>query len=354
MVKTVSSTKVNKTREELSSMFINSLKENRLPWNRPWESTTPLLGTHKNCISNKAYSGINAVYLWLVGASKGYTDNRWCTFKQASEQGWKIRKGSKSVPVEYWYIFDAQEKKPITFSQANKIVEKDSNRHHDMLPRFRTYNVFNGSQIEGIPELEVTPIEKVEFTHNEMQVFLQNYLAGAKLSLQESNQASYSPSTDTLYLPRAEMFHTEMDFYLTAMHECAHSTGHPSRLNRNLSGDMKSENYAIEELRAEIASTFIVADCGLSIPDSISDNNKAYVQSWASRIENNPSVLFSAIKDAEKISNYVCERGNLTLAKEKSQEKPRIAEQLKAAQKKAEEQDSSQIGKTIEHSNQER
>ena len=34
------------------------------------------------------------------------------------------------------------------------------------------------------------------------------------------------------------------------MHELSHASGHPSRLNRDLSGGFGSQNYAFEELVA--------------------------------------------------------------------------------------------------------
>ena len=51
--------------------------------------------------------------------------------------------------------------------------------------------------------------------------------------------------------------------------------------------------------------------------DAIQDmgNHKAYIQSWIEVLENDPSELFRAIKDAEKITEYVKEKAGLQKVK---------------------------------------
>lgn len=49
--------------------------------------------------------------------------------------------------------------------------------------------------------------------------------------------AYYRPSTDEIHVPKKEMFFEMPEFYTTVLHEIGHSTGHKSRLNRDLSGE---------------------------------------------------------------------------------------------------------------------
>ena len=80
-----------------------------------------------------------------------------------------------------------------------------------------------------------------------------------------------------------------------------------TRLNRPSSAKFGSRDYAIEELRAEIASSFYLAEFGLV--DDILDDRKAYIQGWSEKIKKDHKVLFEAIKDAEKIVDYIKEKG---------------------------------------------
>ena len=72
---------------------------------------------------------------------------------------------------------------------------------------------------------------------------------------------------------------------------------------------MHSHEYAVEELVAEISACFTSSEIGLEYQGEHFDNHKAYVQSWISRIEDKPEVLFEAIKQAEQASDYLLEKG---------------------------------------------
>lgn len=95
------------------------------------------------------------------------------------------------------------------------------------------------------------------------------------------------------------------------MHEIGHSTGHKTRLNRDLSGGFGTAKYAEEELRAEIASMFIEQDLGIETSEKHIENNSAYIQDWHDKIKEDPNVLFKAIADAEKICKFVMTKESL-------------------------------------------
>ena len=133
------------------------------------------------------------------------------------------------------------------------------------------------------------------------------------------NQAFYRVSTDEIHIPSREMFVDMNEFYATALHEMGHSTGHESRLNRNLNNTFGTEDYAIEELRAEIASLFLEQDLELQVSEKHIENNSKYVKSWYDTISENPNILFTAISDADKMSKYI-------ISKEKESEKDKNTE----------------------------
>lgn len=39
------------------------------------------------------YRGLNRMRLMIAAEEQGYTDSRWCTYKQAQEKGWQVKKG---------------------------------------------------------------------------------------------------------------------------------------------------------------------------------------------------------------------------------------------------------------------
>lgn len=102
-----------------------------------------------------------------------------------------------------------------------------------------------------------------------------------------------------------EAFVTSQEFYSTALHEIAHSTGHETRLNRDLTGSFGSESYAMEELNAEFASAFLNNRYDVGRSQAQLDNHAAYLKNWANAIEQDPNVLFKSIQNAEKIVDYI-------------------------------------------------
>ena len=133
-------------------------------------------------------------------------------------------------------------------------------------------------------------------THHTLGTTLPQYTSNRLLRLSKVELSTMSPS-GKVYSP--------VFIYNTALHELGHSTGHAKRLNRDLSGGFGSENYALEELRAEIASLFMEQDFEISVNENEVRNNSAYIQSWKAAIKDDPNVLFTAIADAEKITKYV-------------------------------------------------
>lgn len=119
------------------------------------------------------------------------------------------------------------------------------------------------------------------------------------------DRAFYRQKEDKIHLPDSGVFFTEYAYHSTALHELAHSTGHPSRLDRNLNGGFGSEDYAYEELIAEITSCFMSAELEIPQLDEDLNNHKAYVQSWVSAIREKPESLVKAIVEAEKTAAYM-------------------------------------------------
>ncbi|MBO5071679.1 MAG: DUF1738 domain-containing protein [Eubacterium sp.] len=305
---------MNKLREDMIKEFIASLEQERIPWRKKW---TEQGGRPCNAVTGNNYRGINVLWLMYVQEKMGYDDNRWCTFKQAQEQGWRIRKGEKGTRVEFWSWYDTETKKRLDRKEMlslRKELDRDEFQKR-VKPMDRVSIVFNGRQIEGIPEY--TPAHNVldEETLIAQRAVLLNNMA---LSFYEGEAgAYYQPATDSVHMPDIDRFENEYAYMATFLHEAGHATGHASRLNRNVKGSFGTPDYAREELRAEIASAFTAQILGLPGADSNFDNHKAYIQDWISILEKEPNELFQAIKEAEKISDYLIEKGEFNLVQEK-------------------------------------
>ena len=301
----------NKVREQLAQEFLNALNQGYIPWQACWSQQRPL-----NAVTGKIYRGVNAIALSYTADDCGYADPRWCTYRQAQEKGWQVRKGEKSASVEYWAYYDLKEKKLLSWQDVKEKLKADPDYEKNLQLRCRVYNVFNAQQIDGIPELEQNHTDI-----GSLRLHRDTLIQNMGIQYQEAGvEAYYSPSRDKVVLPPENSFDSTYSYMATFLHECGHATGHTSRLNRDLAGTFGSESYAREELRAEIASAFTAQSLGLQLTDQQlayqTKQHAAYVQHWAAILKDAPDELFRAIKAAEGISDYLIEKGEFDMMME--------------------------------------
>lgn len=290
--------------EQISERLIQQLEEGTAPWQRPWEPGTQRMP--HNPISGTRYRGANALWLSMQGRS----DPRWMTYKQAKSANAQVMKGEKGTPVQYWKFRDQvpkkdQNGKPIIDSKGKKVmmtVELEK-------PKVFTAVVFNAEQIQGLPPLEAKK-EPAWDRHERAEAILK--ASGATLKHDQADNAFYRPSTDSIHLPDKAQFESADRYYSTALHELGHWTGHPSRMDRDLSGRFGSESYAKEELRAEISSLMVGEELDIGHDPG---QHAAYVKSWVKVLKEDPKEILRAARDAEKIKDMV-----LSFEKERDQQ----------------------------------
>ena len=121
----------------------------------------------------------------------------------------------------------------------------------------RVYNLFNIEQI-GIDPPEIQHRDSSLEDPYELPRAM-----GIKVEEDESNNPCYLPLTDTIRMPAPSQFVSDHEFCSTLYHECSHGTGHNKRLNRDLTGKFGDEDYAKEELVAELSAVFLCAELGV-------------------------------------------------------------------------------------------
>jgi antirestriction protein ArdC len=138
---------------------------------------------------------------------------------------------------------------------------------------------------------------------NSAESILQN--SGAKISHDQPDRAFYNRLSDSIHLPPRAAFDSAANYYGTALHETAHWTGAPQRLNRetlNNSQGFGDIQYAKEELRAELASVFLMAERG--IPHN-PDSHASYLGSWIKSLQADKNEVFRAARDAHRAADLL-------------------------------------------------
>ena len=111
----------------------------------------------------------------------------------------------------------------------------------------------------------------------------------------------------------------EQNYFATLFHEIGHSTGHESRLDRKFGNKFSNDDYAFEELVAELTAVFISGHTGLE--PTPASNHASYIKSWNKRFKDDPRVIVKALKLAGNASQFFLDNTSLKIAKPEPAEK---------------------------------
>lgn len=265
--------------------MVKKLEEGVVPWRKSWNGFVQM-----NAVSKRPYRGFNIIWLACQGQPTPY----WLTFKQCKQLKGKINKGAKSTVVLFWKV-------------VNKKDNKTDEEFH--FPVCRYYRVWNLAQTEGITVKDVESLDK-RFDNTPIENCDTVIASYKDMPEVLSGNPAYSKGQDKLFMPALDQFESSEEYYSTMFHELGHSTMHPTRLNRN------SENYAKEELIAEMTACFL---CGVTgIDTQVIDNQASYIATWMKKIKEDASLVVLSAGAAQKASDYILnnkfdEKGNLVL-----------------------------------------
>ena len=297
-------------RLELADRLIAMMEKGEAHWQKP--CVAGAIQPPTNAVTGKPYRGVNSEYLFAF--SPDPTDNRWCTYRQAQEKGWQVRKGEHALAFIEKYT--PYERKPTEEERQNRIAQGGDPDVPVQAVSIRHYPVFHASQIDGIPPLERAPKPEIEGKPDPRIDKLAEAM-GVEVT-RGGGRAFYRSATDRVNLPPVDSFHTATGNDTTFLHELSHATGHESRLNRELGNPFGSEKYALEELRAEMSAAMTAASLGIGFDPEAQGveegremgNSAAYLASWLSALpdKERKQILMQTIKDAQAISDYLIER----------------------------------------------
>lgn len=269
----------------VTETIINKLESvNPNDWKKPWFNIglSPF-----NAISKKPYRGVNYMTLGM----NSHESKAYASFKQWQGKDCQVRKGEKSHLAVFWKVSIYEDK------------ETGEEKKGFML---RYYRVFNSEQVDGdfargiekgqLKDLESHP------PYDEAESRINAYLTEEGITLKESDHALYSPARDRIEMPKLGQFKDQESFYSTFFHEIIHSTGHTSRLDRDLTGGFGSQKYAKEELIAELGAAMVLASLGLAQRPRL--DHAQYIKSWLQALKDDSKFVVQAAGKAQKAADY--------------------------------------------------
>lgn len=285
---------IKEDRSRLVNLIVKNLEEKGEGWFKEWTS----VATPHNGINGTTYRGGNRLKLGAVALENGFDDPRWATDRQIKENGWEIEKGAKFVICEHWKFTKTIE----VFNEDTKETEKKEVKLNN--PIVTWFKVYNFSQVKGAPEFKIP--ERIKDKEVEKVITILQKSSKCEINYYNQDRAFYDIRQDKIVMPNADLFINDKGHVSTLIHEMAHSTGHKTRLNRDI--DMAffgTPDYAREELRAEISSMFLQNDLRIATDERHFNNNNEYIKSWITILKNDPNEIYRASADAEKISDFL-------------------------------------------------
>ncbi|GAA0318362.1 zincin-like metallopeptidase domain-containing protein [Sphingomonas oligophenolica] len=287
---------VNTLYAEVTDRIVAELEAGRLPWVQPWGQNTAEVGMPCNAGTGRRYSGINVLILWATLFERGYSSQRWLTYKQAQALGGNVRKGETGTTVCYADRFTPRGED----GEQQSLGDCEEPRKIAFLKRF---TVFNVDQCEGLGSgLAAAPVPLAE---DQIVEVADDVIAASAVDFRTGGmEAFYVPSQDLVMVPARRAFHDPINAYRTWLHELVHATGHASRLGRDLTNPFGSAGYAREELIAEMGSAFLCAALGI-VPTV---RHADYIGSWLEVLREDNRAIFRAASAAGKAADWLLER----------------------------------------------
>ena len=319
---------LQKFAEMMSNIIIKAKSKN---WKQGWLGVKgTILGLPQN-ITGRTYSGGNSFFLMADTSEKGYNTPVYMTFKQAKDRNLHVNAGEKSVPIFKWGLSIKDENGKTVSEEDYNAMTKEERDKFSVRPYPKVYHVFNIDQTnlsevnkkkyDAIVARFKAPDEEVKdskgmYINDALDRMFKEKAWHCDIRYDKpSSRAFYVPSQDFIVLPMKEQFNIGktaeevyrdgMEYYSTALHEMAHSTGHESRLNRQF-GAKRTEGYAHEELIAEMTAALVGSTMGFD--KKILENNANYLKGWLENLKRNPESITTIMSDVGKASDMIIEK----------------------------------------------
>ncbi len=219
-----------------------------------------------NPATGRTFHGINAMNLMMQGRK----DDRWFTFDEASQNGFRVKSGEKGTPVQYW-----PRKKPD--ETMNKAI---------------VAYVFNAEQLDRVPPQTRKP-ERPDPLERVSEMLKSS---GITVVHDQTERSFYAPRKDEIHLPKPENCKSKEEYCEKALYEYFKASGHPSRQDRETFNAIGAADRAREELICTAATMMMCAEMG--IPHD-PNRNPELALDWGKSMEHHPFEFAQAMRQTD-------------------------------------------------------
>lgn len=289
--------------EEIAGRIDAALAKGTVPWVKPWVGGSQVA---RNLKTKHPYRGLNVLLLAL----SEHPGQWWVTYRQAEELGGHVLPRpddlDKDAPwgtrLFFWTKWCPRHRK--SYDLCKRLDHGDM-RERDLRVIQKGFTVFNAvTQCEGLADrIPPTPVLTRDDTDACAIGLRMVDMLSIELPVREGGDtAAWSPMRDYILMPETSAFTSGRRYYMTALHELVHATGHADRLARDMTGEFGSTTYAREELTAEVGACIAALTLGFE-PDV--DQSAAYIDHWRRAIGDDPKLVTIAAQRASKAVEFM-------------------------------------------------
>lgn len=318
----------DKALDLFAEMMIEKIESIRGDWKKPW-FTEGALQWPRN-LSGREYNGMNAFMLLLHCEKEGYEIPRFCTFdcvqrlNKPGKDGQElprvsVLRGEKSFPVMLttFTCIHKETKEKIKYDDYKKLSDKEKEQYN-VYPKMQVFRVFNVAQTnlrKARPEMwerleQENSRPKIEdgkhFSFAPVDTMIKDNLWICPIKPLHQDEAYYSISKKEIVVPEKEQFKSGEAFYGTLFHEMTHSTGAEDVLDRIKPTAFGSEEYAREELIAELGSALVAQRYGMT--KHIKEDSCAYLKGWLDELKESPQFIKTTLLDVKRASSLITQK----------------------------------------------
>lgn len=229
-----------------------------------------------------------------------------------------VTKGEESFPVYYrnFVAYHRKTSEKLKIEDYNELPEEQQ-KEYRVTAFINCYNVFNLDQTnfaEKEPDKFAVLVKKYTaktkritaksaFSCRIMDKMIDNNSWVSDIFLLLQNRAYYDTVNDIIVCPPKNRFPNQHLFYSTLLHEMAHSTGTPQRLNREMGKTFGDDAYAREEVVAELTAAFAGFHLGVFVEPN--KDSATYLNGWIAILKKSPEYVFSVLDDVVEASNFI-------------------------------------------------
>lgn len=212
---------------------------------------------------------------------------------------------------------DKDTKERIKYEDYKNLSEEEK-KQYNVYPKLQVFRVFNVAQTnlqEARPELwaklereNSQPIreEGDEYSFEPMDTIIKDNLWICPIRPMHQDHAYYSINKNEIVVPEKEQFKNGESYYGTLFHEMTHSTGKEGVLDRLKPTSFGSDDYAREELVAELGGALIAQRYGMT--KNLKEDSCAYLKSWLDSLKESPQFIKTTLLDVKRATSLISQR----------------------------------------------